>query len=256
MNPAPYDHARKAGNPGDLFKHAILAYVASKLARSGVAFRYVESHVGRPLYRLREGGEWMRGAGALSGLSEGAGPLFPYWRHALAERTPTAGSLYPGSALLLHRVVSAAGGSPRMTLWDHDPEVVAAMRSHFADSDGVEVMEGDGYRGVATVERADLALVDPIGLESRPVTELLERLQSRSVPFLCWVPRRGDDRGREEAVSRRFRALMLERYAVESVRWGAWHEGTHGCHVIVSPPLRTLTAEAAKAVREVLGWEE
>ena len=251
-DPTPYDHGRKAGNPGDLFKHAVLSHVVTSLARPGATFLYAETHAGPPSHRLQEGGEWERGVGLLDGRVEGTPSLLAYWRTALAGRPPRPGDRYPGSTLLARRLIADGGARPRLRLWDHNPEVCAALRR--AHEEWAVVEEGDGYRGVGGLKRADLVLVDPIALDEEPVEGLLARLSERAIPFLCWLPRRGSEDG-EIAASVAFRRRLEVGYTVESARWAAWGEGTRGCMMVASPLLEGRLREAAAAVRRVTGWE-
>src|SRR6056297_1992731 len=59
-----YDHSRKAGNLGDIWKHAVLVSIAERIKAQN-DFRYVESHSGAPIHNLTDGGEWRRGIGAI-----------------------------------------------------------------------------------------------------------------------------------------------------------------------------------------------
>lgn len=56
-----YDHSRKAGNRGDVWKHAVLVALADLIPVSTDTFYYVDCHAGAPDYELRPGGEWERG---------------------------------------------------------------------------------------------------------------------------------------------------------------------------------------------------
>ena len=51
-----YDHARKAGNRGDVWKHAVLVALTDAITTDSSSFRYVESHAGAPLHDLKPGG--------------------------------------------------------------------------------------------------------------------------------------------------------------------------------------------------------
>lgn len=62
-----YEHSRKAGNRGDVWKHAVLVALTDAIAADSDSFHYVESHAGAPLHDLRHGDEWRLGAGAIAG---------------------------------------------------------------------------------------------------------------------------------------------------------------------------------------------
>lgn len=257
MSPDPlYDHSRKAGNPGDLFKHVLLAHLLVRLMANHPrrAFRYAESHTGYPLYRLREGGAWRRGAGRLVEAPGTGSPLYPYWCTALGGRGARAGGGYPGSSELARRLILAAGFEPVMWLWDHSPDVVRALRAHYAAEGGVRVMEGEGGAGVATLERADLVLVDPVTLETERLWSTLRHLDAGGIPFLGWVPRRGTRAGEEGEESHRFRERARGCFAVEGVRWEPWREHTGGSLLVASSSLREELAVGAASLREATGW--
>ncbi len=63
-NRMPYDHARKAGNRGDVWKHFTLVSVIDSLDVPE-RFRYVDLHSGAPIHDLRPGGEWKSGIGTI-----------------------------------------------------------------------------------------------------------------------------------------------------------------------------------------------
>lgn len=51
-----YSHSRKAGNAGDVWKHAVLITIAGAMP-VGDDVLYVESHSGAPVHSLTPGGE-------------------------------------------------------------------------------------------------------------------------------------------------------------------------------------------------------
>ena len=59
-----YDHSRKAGNKGDVWKHFTLVTVVDRLGVKD-SFRYVDVHSGAPSYELGQTGEWTRGIAAV-----------------------------------------------------------------------------------------------------------------------------------------------------------------------------------------------
>jgi 23S rRNA (adenine2030-N6)-methyltransferase len=57
-----YDHARKAGNRGDVWKHFLLVNVIDCL-EVPERFQYVDLHSLAPLHELQPRGEWKNGIG-------------------------------------------------------------------------------------------------------------------------------------------------------------------------------------------------
>jgi hypothetical protein len=60
-----YNHSRKAGNRGDVWKHAILMMIADTIPIRNDEFHWLEAQAGAPIHRLQAGGEWQRGIGAI-----------------------------------------------------------------------------------------------------------------------------------------------------------------------------------------------
>jgi 23S rRNA (adenine2030-N6)-methyltransferase len=143
-----YDHCRHAGNAGDVWKHLILAEVADRLLAAGVRV-YVESHAGRPGYRLRPGGEWEGGIGRLWPIPEGLA-AHPYFQ-IMAALNPQALERYPGSASIVLELARRRGFVLRVELWDTSPEVEAAWRSRHGGGEGSQVQFhlGDGFSGAS-----------------------------------------------------------------------------------------------------------
>jgi len=121
-----YDHRRHAGNAGDLWKHLVLAEVAGRLFEAGVKV-YVESHAGRPEYRLRPGGEWEGGIGRLWPHREELA-RYSYFQ-ILSDLNPHRLERYPGSASIVLEIAERRGINLRAELWDSSPEVERAWRS-------------------------------------------------------------------------------------------------------------------------------
>ena len=51
-----YDHARKAGNRGDVWKHETLVFVADLIPITNDTFSYLDFHAGTPIHTLHPGG--------------------------------------------------------------------------------------------------------------------------------------------------------------------------------------------------------
>src|SRR6266850_3813375 len=50
-----YNHSRKAGNRGDVWKHAILMMIADTIPIRNDEFHWFETHAGAPIHRLQTG---------------------------------------------------------------------------------------------------------------------------------------------------------------------------------------------------------
>ena len=47
-----YNHSKKAGNRGDVWKHAILTLIADHIEIKSEKFIWLETHAGAPLHQL------------------------------------------------------------------------------------------------------------------------------------------------------------------------------------------------------------
>jgi len=193
-----YDHRRHAGNAGDVWKHLVLAEVADHLLGAGAGVRiYVESHAGRPEYRLRPGGEWEGGIGRIWPCRE---PLDKYrYFQIVGDRNPRGLERYPGSASIVLDLADTRGVALDAELWDTSPEVERAWRSRLkgegASNSTRHFHLGDGFSGVSglldRLRKPALLLIDSPYIEDGDV-HLVEDLISRSAKAgwvtLSWQP--------------------------------------------------------------------
>jgi len=163
-----YEHVFHAGNFADVFKHALLAELITRLCEKPRPISYVETHAGAGFYRLdsREAlrsGEAADGIGRLSGYRPRHAALARFV--ALVAALPeNAGELcaYPGSPLV------AAGltrEEDRLQLVELAPDPAEALDRLFRHDPRVAVHRRDGYEAVKGLlpptPRAGLLLVDP-----------------------------------------------------------------------------------------------
>ena len=160
-----YDHRVHAGNAGDVWKHFVLAEVASCQLVQKSCLIYAESHVGRPEYlldnRLGRQSEWTKGIGRcwrhLPALQN-----FCYFK-VLANLNPQGLRRYPGSALLVQETTRMHGSKLHAEVWDVDSDVAAAWAAR-QDLSGVRFHLGDGFAGIRSLlDRSPpgLLLIDP-----------------------------------------------------------------------------------------------
>lgn len=221
-----YDHRRHAGNAGDLWKHIVLAEVADRLFEAGVRV-YVESHAGRPGYRLRPGGEWEGGIGRIWPIPEGMAAR-PYFQ-ILAALNPQGLELYPGSASIVLHLARKRGFSLRAELWDTSPEVEASWRAGEANvrRQHVQFHLGDGFSGAGrlagVLKEPALLLVDSPWTDPRDA-DLARGLISRAAEagwvVLSWEAIDGSTR-REAAFRRRGFDLLFEEAGLSGSGKGA-----------------------------------
>ena len=94
-----YDHSRKAGNRGDVWKHSVLMALADVMDGNDGRFRYVECHAGAPIHDLSENREWRRGVGTISKTTEGEWPYAAMATDWLARNRYPAGWVFVAEGL-------------------------------------------------------------------------------------------------------------------------------------------------------------
>jgi len=191
-----YDHSRKAGNRGDVWKHFILLSVVEAFANvshvSMRTFRYMDTHCGAPCHQLENHRAWIRGLGlVLPPREELAG--YPYFR--IVSASVLDFGRYLGSWSFVSRYLGSQGIPYKLELYDLSPTVAAAVNeAHGCDSASkVEFSQEDGFRAVERSDEQDLILIDPPYTPNpashwaacRKIARLLNR---RAVPYLMWYP--------------------------------------------------------------------
>jgi 23S rRNA A2030 N6-methylase RlmJ len=194
-----YQHATKAGNPGDVIKHALWAELLSTApAPAARPLRYMETHAGPAASVLLPGGEWEDGVGTLE--PDPGEATTAYERLVVRDgwqREPQREDfrLYPGSALLALTTLRERALPVALTLCEIQPDVAVLLEDGFQgmDVEAFRVVVGDGYRTLRDLleqddERPDVVLIDPPTFDAIPVQDLLQRCQARGVTALAWLP--------------------------------------------------------------------
>lgn len=214
-----YHHDTKAGNPGDVVKHALLAEVLARMARPAERFVYAETHAGSALHLLAPGGEWEDGLGLIDPSPEpGAWERLALRTDLLPAAEREGWRPYPGSALIAWSVLKERDAHPHLLLCELNPSVCADLEAGFQELgvDSASVLAGDGYRTLRglldEIPRPNLVLLDPPAFEAVAVQDLLERCRAAQVPAIAWMPLVGepDELPRE--------VLGLERWASDTRR--------------------------------------
>lgn len=148
-----YEHQRHAGNPADVYKHAALVALLTRLSPRFV----VETHAGAGRYHLGPQGEWQHGIGALLAADLAGAPAAVTRYLELEDARPSKKGLrYLGSPVLTH----AACPDARSLLF----EVVADTAGHLARAvpeAQVEVSDGLAALRAGVADAPELVLVDP-----------------------------------------------------------------------------------------------
>lgn len=186
-----YDHARKAGNRADVWKHFILLELIATAVRDGGFIHYVETHAGGRVHALGEAGEWREGIGRLGSVPEGLRSAAYF---EMIRLPMDAGSSYPSSwwqvaeALRRRRVTSA------ITLFDTDSSVAASMQDDkvLLDSRGIRFIHSDGYGNAARLAPG-FVFIDPpykpsFEADVRRSAGLVAALLEAQIPGAVWYP--------------------------------------------------------------------
>jgi 23S rRNA A2030 N6-methylase RlmJ len=187
-----YDHGRKAGNRGDVWKHFALVTVIEPLVRAD-AFRYIDTHSGAPLHRLGATGEWRRGIGEILNRCTALR------RHGYVETVSefVDNKAYPSAWWLVVNRVSPRCAHVDVILSDTADAVAATYRESPLPGVPANVAvcfnKADGFQRLRSVSRADVVLIDPpfspnAAADWRQLGEACCSLRQRNVPFLAWYP--------------------------------------------------------------------
>jgi 23S rRNA A2030 N6-methylase RlmJ len=242
-----YNHAKKAGNRGDVWKQAILTLLADQVDIAGETFVWLETHAGAPIHHLEPRGEWEKGIGAA--LQRGLAERSAYAQRAtdfVRQHSYPAGWRFAAERLASRTnnvLIKACDTSDAVAKSYQTLEVLRGIRCTF--------QQVDGYEALMT-EDADFVFMDPpFSIDSRndwrKMIDAAESLRERQVPFAIWYPctRSGypDDLVRQTSCT-----------SVE-VWWDTW-EGSQsqtmrGCGMLISPELLPIVEAASNDLKAI-----
>jgi 23S rRNA (adenine2030-N6)-methyltransferase len=182
-----YRHAFHAGNFADVVKHLILSRIVEYLKLKPAAFRVIDTHAGIGRYDLGSdealrSPEWVDGVGRLL-LEQGLPPpaaaelARPYLEVVRGENPDGALTAYPGSPLLVRRLLRP---QDRLSALELHPEDAETLSAQFAGDFQTRVIHLDGWLAlgahVPPKEKRGLVLVDPPFEEEGEFERLVEGL--------------------------------------------------------------------------------
>ena len=192
----PYDHSRKAGNRGDVWKHFVLVALADAIphgAGGSESFRYFESHAGAPLHDLSDNGEWRHGVGTITQSASDDSPYLARAREWLCSQQ------YPAGWVFVAERLAKRFENVETTLFDTSDNVAERYRRQpdirMPTNVRVEFEQKDGYSAMVQLDAstADFVFLDPPyhphgRRDRRQVCRVCRTLGTRRVRFAAWYP--------------------------------------------------------------------
>ena len=247
-----YDHSRKAGNCGDVWKHSVLVALADVMSGNSELFRYVECHAGAPIHELTKSAAARRGVTTFTKDAPGDS------RYAAMARKWLDRQQYPAGWVFVADRLARRFQQVQIELFDLSPHVTIQYEPppDLQVPDNVEwnFREADGYAEAAQLKSADLVFLDPPYLPDaqkdwRSLRQACRTLMSRRIAFVAWYPYGPTDP-----------AELRDSTTCES--WEvAWEprpgRNLKGCGMLVSPCLAALLpriTEDIRAVATCMNW--
>jgi len=158
-----YQHHYPAGNPADVHKHALLAWMLDYLVQKDKPISYIETHAGRGLYDLGDEAALKTGEAArgISLLEQSLDADHPYRQRLNETRFKYGENAYPGSPLIAAMTMREMD---TIHLAELHPGENAILTEHLAQWDA-HIHQQDGLKLAQAVcpptPRRGLLLVDP-----------------------------------------------------------------------------------------------
>lgn len=226
-----YRHAYHAGNPADVIKHAVLAFVLSHMVQKDKPLRVIDTHAGLGRYDLtadasERTGEWVEGIGRLWGkdLPEPLAALLDPYLDAVAMINPDGRlRFYPGSPDIARMLTRPVDG---LTFCELHPQDSADLGRLFARESRAKVIELDGWLApkafLPPKEKRGLVLIDPPFEQRGDYDRLVEALAQgyrrfSTGVFLLWYPVKDPDEVKR--FHRRIAELAIPRCLTIEATW-------------------------------------
>ncbi|MDP2801640.1 MAG: 23S rRNA (adenine(2030)-N(6))-methyltransferase RlmJ [Phreatobacter sp.] len=197
-----YRHAFHAGNPADVIKHAVFAFILAHMMQKDTPLRVVDTHAGTGRYDLTSDpaertGEWVEGIGRLWGkdLPEPLAVFLDPYLDVVARLNPD-GRLthYPGSPEIARLMTRPIDG---LTFCELHPEDSRTLASLFHAEKRAKVITLDGWLApkafLPPKEKRGLVLIDPPFERRGDYDRLAEALANgvrrfATGVFVLWYP--------------------------------------------------------------------
>ena len=241
-----YDHAKKAGNQGDVWKHFVLVTLANKLPENSNTIHYIECHAGAPIHKLKQPGEWQNGICKIINEAMCNGPYVEAARKWFPEQYPASWVFVAGRLALRFENV-------RVTLFDTSEDVatryqpdIAVSALRLPDSVQVEFRQENGYEA-AERETAELVFFDPpfspdANNDWKSLKSACQSLASRGTTFAAWYPLVETTRPKDTWLRQ---LLDFTKSAAYEIVWRSKpNQNLKGCGMLVSNDLASLLQDS------------
>ncbi|MDX2187998.1 MAG: 23S rRNA (adenine(2030)-N(6))-methyltransferase RlmJ [Opitutaceae bacterium] len=266
-----YRHHFHAGNFADVFKHALLLDLLSRLQKKDRGILYVDTHAGRGFYnlmvaatgdRLVRRPEHPEGWGRVAAAPQ-RHPILQRYAELVNATTNRDEGLYPGSPAL---VAANLRAQDRMHLCELHPEDLSALKARFTGRIRASVHGEDGYNAVRAAlpppEKRALVLIDPPFESETEFDRVLQALgvglqRLPAATFVVWHPltARSDHARFYEALGKDIQTPVVT--ALLEIAGPDSGIRMRGCGlVVVNPPWgfeaewKTFVAEAARLLSQ------
>jgi 23S rRNA (adenine2030-N6)-methyltransferase len=259
-----YRHGFHAGNAGDVLKHAILIFCLEYLTQKKKPLLCVDTHAGAGLYDLRGGfaaqnREWENGVGRLLDLRGGFPGECVLLRRYLEVCASGAPGAYPGSPLIMSRLLRSAD---RLVCFELHPADYQACAENLRGK--AEVRKADSFAGLKgllpPLSRRGLVFIDPpyeVKDDYNRVCETLTSALNRFATgtYIIWYPLL---RETQPSGSAGFSSRLLELYRGSRCQAELYtsapegNRGMYGSGLIIYNPPWTLKAALEESL-PVLG---
>jgi 23S rRNA (adenine2030-N6)-methyltransferase len=251
-----YRHLFHAGNFADVFKHSVVVQLAILIARKDKPFLYLDTHAGIGRYDLslawaQKNREFENGIAKIFSRSDCPAPVRPYLDAVHALNPDGKLRLYPGSPLLVYRLLR---DGDRMALSELNRDDCNRLHQQLDPDRRVQIRNIDGYQALKAFlppkERRGLILIDSSFDRAGEFGRIVEAVQMAHKRFATgiyaiWYPlmEPADISVFEQQVvdSGIRKVLKLEL----SVHPGDWQESLRGSAMLIINPPYGLDALAA-----------
>jgi 23S rRNA A2030 N6-methylase RlmJ len=199
-----FNPADKAGNRGDVVKHAVLVAVLDELYAAlppAGGFSFYDAFSAGGQYELQAKGEWVWGIKDLYSRSQSASwgtidRVAKYLKASCDPSSPEVGTMYRGSSVIAAERASAAKRSVSIHAWDTNASCIKQLKGVFkarGQSQVLKAVASEMPSGAAA--GADLLFIDPPGRQTWEQT--LKRLVFQGKEpnaLMVWLPVSGNSK--------------------------------------------------------------